>query len=227
VRPDLPPTGGANWDEDRGAGEFPNTYYFYLPRMCNHCSNPACVAACPSGAIEKRPQDGIVLVNPDRCRGYRYCIASCPYKKVYFNEQLARSEKCIFCYPRVEKGLAPACAQQCPGRVRFVGYRDDEDGPVHQLVDRFKVALPLHAEWGTEPNVFYVPPLSPPTVDAAGKPGSVPRIPTEYLRELFGPDVDRVLATLEEERSKKAAGGTSEVLDILIAYEHAKMFKLV
>lgn len=76
---------GPNWEEDQGAGEFPNGYFFYLPRLCNHCSNPACLAACPRQAIYKREEDGIVLIDQERCRGYRYCVAACPYKKIYFN----------------------------------------------------------------------------------------------------------------------------------------------
>ena len=88
-------------------------------------------------------------------------MEACPYKKIYFNEIQKVSQKCIFCFPRVEKGVAPACARQCPGRLRYVGYLDDEKGPIHKLVKQWKVALPLHAEFGTEPNVYYVPPLSP------------------------------------------------------------------
>ena len=57
----------------------------YLPRLCEHCLNPACVAACPSGAIYKREEDGIVLIDQDKCRGWRMCVSGCPYKKIYYN----------------------------------------------------------------------------------------------------------------------------------------------
>ena len=146
LRPNVKPTWGANWDEDEGEGEYPNSYYFYLPRLCNHCANPACLAACSRNAIYKRQEDGIVLVDQERCRGYRYCVNACPYKKIYFNEKISKSEKCIFCYPRIEKGLATACARQCVGRIRWIGYLDDVDGPIHTLVNKYKVALPLHPE---------------------------------------------------------------------------------
>ena len=219
------PSWGPNWDEDEGAGEFPNSYFFYLPRICNHCTNPACVAACPRKAIEKREQDGIVVINEDRCRGYRFCMEACPYKKIYFNKEKGVTQKCIFCYPRLEQGVANACARQCPGRVRFVGYRDDQNAAIWKLVDKWKVALPLHPEYGTDPNVFYVPPFGPARFDADGDlDESTPRIPDEYLISLFGPEVIKSLEILKAERAKVKAGGKSELMDILIAYKWKDMF---
>jgi len=100
---------------------FKKVFLFYLPRLCEHCLNPACVASCPSGALYKREEDGIVLVDQERCRGWRYCVSGCPYKKVYFNWHTGRSEKCIFCYPRIEAGLPTLCAHTCVGRIRYVG----------------------------------------------------------------------------------------------------------
>jgi nitrate reductase / nitrite oxidoreductase, beta subunit len=94
---------------------------FWLPRLCEHCLNPACVASCPSGALYKREEDGIVLVDQERCRGWRYCVSGCPYKKVYFNWKTGRAEKCIFCYPRIEAGQTTLCAHSCVGRIRYVG----------------------------------------------------------------------------------------------------------
>ncbi len=219
---------GPNWDEDAGDGDFPNSHMFYLPRICNHCSNPGCLAACPRGAIFKRDQDGIVLVDHQRCEGLRYCIAGCPYKKVYFNPKLYKSEKCIFCFPRIEKGLPPACAQQCVGRIRFVGFLDDKEGQVYKLVHEWKVALPLHPEMGTQPNVFYVPPLpGPPKFDANGKPiAGSDRIPLKYLESLFGKDTKKALDTLEAEMKKKKDGKASDLMDILIAYKHEDMFRI-
>ncbi|MFT3914526.1 MAG: nitrate reductase subunit beta [Anaeromyxobacteraceae bacterium] len=134
---------GPNWDDDLSgsnvyAAQDPNLakvsaeeraelqsiermVFFYLPRICNHCLNAACVAACPSGAITKRGEDGIVLVNQERCRGWRMCISACPYKKIYFNWSTGKSEKCILCYPRLEAGEAPACFHTCVGRIRYLG----------------------------------------------------------------------------------------------------------
>ena len=94
---------------------------FYLPRICNHCLNPACVASCPSGAIYKRGEDGVVLINQEVCRAWRMCVTACPYKKSYYNWHTGKSEKCILCYPRIEAGLAPACMHSCVGRIRYLG----------------------------------------------------------------------------------------------------------
>jgi len=218
------PAWGPNWDEDVGAGEYPNAYYFYLPRICNHCTHPACLEACPRQAIAKRAEDGIVLIDEDRCRGYRFCAEACPYKKIYFNAVAGVSQKCIFCLPRLEQGVANACARQCPGRVRFVGYLDDPEGPIHRLVTHWKVALPLHPEYGTQPNVFYVPPLSPPRLDAAGNPTGEPRIPPAYLESLFGPEVHAALRTLEGEMARRRKGETSELLDVLISRRWLDLF---
>lgn len=228
LSPDQDPVWGPNWDEDVGEGDWPNSYYFYLPRICNHCSNPGCLAACPREAIFKREQDGIVLVDLDRCQGYRYCIAGCPYKKIYFNPKLSKSEKCIFCFPRIERGLPPACAHQCVGRIRWVGFLDDEESQVYKLVHKYKVALPLRPDFGTQPNVYYVPPvLSPPTFndDMSIQEGSQ-RIPMEFLEKLFGPEVHHAAKVLKEEMEKRKRGEESELMDILISYSHKDMFRL-
>ena len=95
--------------------------FFYLPRICNHCLNPACVASCPSGAIYKRGEDGVVLINQKVCRAWRMCVTACPYKKSYYNWSTGKSEKCILCYPRIEAGYAPACMHSCVGRIRYLG----------------------------------------------------------------------------------------------------------
>lgn len=107
--------------EDKIRFELEKTFMFYLPRICEHCLNPSCMASCPSGAIYKRAEDGIVLVDQDRCRGWRQCITGCPYKKVYFNHKTGKAEKCTFCYPRLEVGLPTVCAETCVGRLRYIG----------------------------------------------------------------------------------------------------------
>lgn len=102
-------------------GQFENTFMMYLPRLCEHCLNPACAASCPSGAIYKREEDGIVLIDQDKCRGWRMCVSGCPYKKIYYNWKSGKSEKCIFCYPRIEAGQPTVCSETCVGRIRYLG----------------------------------------------------------------------------------------------------------
>ena len=101
--------------------ELERVVFFYLPRICNHCVNASCVAACPSGAIYKRGEDGIVLVNQQKSRGWRMCVSACPYKKISFNWRTGKSEKCILCYPKLESGQVPNCFHSCVGRIRYLG----------------------------------------------------------------------------------------------------------
>ncbi|MCV7193478.1 nitrate reductase subunit beta [Mycolicibacterium brumae] len=137
---DMKISWSANWDDDLGGSletmhedpilakmseqveaEFEKAFMFYLPRICEHCLNPACVASCPSGAMYKRAEDGIVLVDQDACRGWRMCVSGCPYKKVYFNHKTGKAEKCTLCYPRIEVGLPTVCSETCVGRLRYLG----------------------------------------------------------------------------------------------------------
>ncbi|WP_040948833.1 nitrate reductase subunit beta, partial [Gorillibacterium massiliense] len=101
--------------------EFEQVFMMYLPRICEHCINPPCVSSCPSGAMYKRDEDGIVLVDQNACRSWRFCVSSCPYKKVYFNWQTNKAEKCTLCFPRIEQGLPTICSETCVGRIRYLG----------------------------------------------------------------------------------------------------------
>jgi len=131
---------GPNWEDDLGGefaqrsrdvlfegiqkemySTFENTFMMYLPRLCEHCLNPSCVASCPSGSIYKREDDGIVLIDQDKCRGWRMCISGCPYKKIYYNWQSGKAEKCTFCFPRIEAGQPTVCSETCVGRIRYLG----------------------------------------------------------------------------------------------------------
>lgn len=133
-------TWGPNWEDDLAGefdkrakdsnfkdiekqiySEFEHTFHMYLPRICNHCLNASCVASCPSGSMYKREEDGIVLVDQDKCRGWRMCVSSCPYKKVFYNWESGKAEKCVGCYPRVESGMPTVCSESCVGRIRYNG----------------------------------------------------------------------------------------------------------
>lgn len=170
-------------------------WFFYLMRICNHCTYPACLAACPRKAIYKREEDGIVLIDQERCRGYRKCVEACPYKKSMYRGTTQVSEKCVGCYPRVEGNdplsdgvpMETRCMAVCPGKIRLNGLVDvAEDGswvenpkhPLYFLVRMEQIALPLYPQFGTEPNIYYIPPRW---------------APRPYLRQMFGPGVDHAI----------------------------------
>lgn len=263
----ITPKYGPNWDDDLGGSpiyarndvnfkdlsqaerdslfQLERMAMFYIPRICNHCANPACVAACPSGALYKRGEDGIVLLNQKKCRAWRLCVTACPYKKVYFNWNTGKSEKCILCYPRIETGQVPACMHSCVGRIRYLGvllydadliekaascedneliknqldlYLDPDDpeviteakkagiadstmeaarkSPVWKFVKEWGLALPLHPEFRTLPNLFYVLPLLPSMASMGNNIYNTTsnslwdsiensRLPMKYLASLF------------------------------------------
>jgi nitrate reductase beta subunit len=172
-------------------------WFFHLARICNHCTYPGCLASCPRNAIYKRPEDGIVLVDQSRCRGYRKCIEGCPYKKVMYRPTTGTSEKCIGCYPRIEgkdstvsPTGAPAetrCMTACVGKIRLQGlvriddqgqWAKDPQNPLYYLIRERQVALPLYPQFGTEPNGFYIPPRW---------------VPRGYLEQMFGPGVEHAI----------------------------------
>ncbi len=266
---------GPNWDDDLGgtpdfARKDPNLKnltpaeqesmfqlekmaFYYLPRICNHCLNPACVASCPSGAIYKRGEDGVVLIDQSVCRGWRMCITACPYKKAYYNWNTGKSEKCLLCYPRLESGQVPACMHSCVGRIRYLGallydadkiqevassidkelianqmdiYLDPNDpeviaaakangvpdstikaaqkSPIYKFVKEWKLALPLHAEFRTLPNLFYVPPLLPvmaSVTENTNDNSTLNKMSKQWSDEwLYDTSIEEIFGTIEQTR---------------------------
>jgi len=160
-------------------------WFFYLARICNHCTYPACLASCPRSSIYKRGEDGIVLVDQGRCRGYQECVKGCPYKKVFFNPMTGTSEKCIACFPKIEQSIQPQCFVNCIGKIRLAGWisKPDQaraDNPMDYLVHIRKVALPLFPQFGLEPNVYYIPPI---------------HAPVSFNEQLFGPGAAEAMKT--------------------------------
>ena len=179
------------WSKDGVTLPEHSGWFFYLQRICNHCTYPACVAACPRNAAYKREEDGIVLIDQQRCRGYRKCVEACPYKKAMYRPSTRTSEKCIGCYPRVEGSdpltegmpMETRCMTACIGKIRLQGlvkvgadgqWLEDRQNPLYYLVHVAKVALPLYPQFGTQPNVYYIPPRW---------------VPRGYLEQMFGPGV--------------------------------------
>jgi nitrate reductase beta subunit len=205
-------------------------WMFYLPRICNHCTYAACLSACPRQSIYKRPEDGIVLLDQSRCRGYRECVKACPYKKVYFNTQTRVSEKCIGCYPAVEGGRQTQCTTGCIGKIRLQGFLNqpdqvNPDNPLDYIVFVKRLALPLYPQFGLEPNTYYIPPV---------------HVPPAYLRQMFGWGVDAAIATYGKAREDKKLlgalllfGATPEIShyfrvdgDVVIGYD-AKQSEII
>jgi nitrate reductase beta subunit len=172
-------------------------WMFYLARICNHCTYPACLAACPRSSIYKREEDGIVVLDQERCRGYQECVRACPYKKVYFNPSTGTSEKCIACFPKIEQGIQPQCFVNCIGKIRLQGWINPpatarEDNPIDYLVHVRKLALPLYPQFGLEPNVYYVPPIN---------------VPPAFLTQLFGPGAAAAIDTYRNARNDRTLMG--------------------
>ncbi|WP_306030583.1 nitrate reductase subunit beta [Stappia sp. MMSF_3263] len=154
-------------------GEYENTFMMYLPRLCEHCINPTCAASCPSGAIYKREEDGIVLIDQEKCRGWRMCVSGCPYKKVYYNWSTGKSEKCTLCYPRIESGNPTVCSETCVGRIRYLGVilydadRIEEAASVENPMDLYDAQLGI-----------FLDPNDPAVIEAARADG----IPEDWIR---------------------------------------------
>lgn len=176
---------GPNWDDDLAGStntfdqdpnmkkiegdikaNFEQAFMMYLPRLCEHCLNAACVSSCPSGAMYKRDEDGIVLVDQDRCRGWRFCMTGCPYKKVYFNWKTHRAEKCTFCYPRIEEGMPTVCAETCVGRIRYIGVILYDADRVQEAAEEPDITKLYESQLN-----LFLDPNDPEVIEAARKEG--------------------------------------------------------
>ena len=129
---------------------------FNLPRLCNHCDNPPCVPVCPVQATFQR-EDGIVLVDSDRCVGCAYCVQACPYDARFINEETQVADKCTFCEHRLEVGLLPACVETCVGGARIIGDLNDPNSMASQLlVENQEDIKVLKPDMNTAPRVYYI-----------------------------------------------------------------------
>ena len=150
-------------------GKYPNPRIDIYPVLCNQCENPACVAACPSGATYKR-DDGIVLIDLEKCDGYKYCMIACPYgmrnliqntdSQQYQNPDLpkppqGKADKCTFCAHLVDKGQEPTCVTACPAKARIFGDLSDPNSAVSKLLANRK-GIVLRQDFGTKPMVSYL-----------------------------------------------------------------------
>jgi len=126
---------------------------FFVPKICNHCTHPACVQVCPVGATF-RTEDGVVLIDHDYCIGCRYCVQACPYGARYFDEEGGVSDKCTWCYHRISQGRQPACVEVCPVGARKFGNMLDPESEIRKILAT-KRTFVLKSELGTRPKFFY------------------------------------------------------------------------
>lgn len=113
-----------------GASIYPSLKAFYFSISCNHCTSPACLPSCPTGSIIKRKEDGIVVVDQEKCVGSRFCIEACPYGAPQFNKKLFKMSKCDSCLDLREKGEQPVCVTTCIQRAI-------EFGPIDELRKKY------------------------------------------------------------------------------------------
>ncbi|NGM18064.1 4Fe-4S dicluster domain-containing protein [Xiamenia xianingshaonis] len=123
----------------------------YISLACNHCNKPACVDVCPTGAVQKREEDGLVVHDPEVCIGCYSCESACPYGAPQRNDQNDRMVKCDMCAARLDAGEDPACVAACPVKVLTVGTIEEleQQGGVAEG-EGFTVEA-------TEPNIRFIP----------------------------------------------------------------------
>lgn len=163
------------------------TGHYYMPKPCQHCDNPPCTKVCPVDATFKR-QDGIVLIDNERCIGCRFCIAACPYSARVFNwtepkkvegdenrvydvelnvpQKKGTISKCLFSADRLRNGLLPYCVSSCPNGTYWFGDANEDvvvngtskESAILSKMLKEKAAYTLMDELGTKPSVYYLPP---------------------------------------------------------------------
>jgi len=141
---------------DTPAGEYPNLSMYYLPIPCMHCGDPSCLPSCPTEAIYQR-QDGIVLIDDERCNGCQECLDACPYNALVYDSEKGKVWKCTLCAHRVDQWLEPFCVLCCEMEAIFFGDISNPSTQISQLAEERK-AYVLRPESGTKPAVRYCPP---------------------------------------------------------------------
>ena len=171
---DVPPGFFRTWIERYHVGEdlehpqvdspngghdgFPDIYKdggktFFIPKLCNHCSDSPCVQVCPVGATFVSP-DGVVLVDEKYCLGCRYCIQACPYGCRFLNPKKNTADKCTLCYHRITQGLTTACCEACPTQARVLADLKNPKDPIHEFLRTHSVQV-LKPHMATGAKAFY------------------------------------------------------------------------
>ena len=131
-------------------GTVPKVKVHYLPVLCMHCDDAPCIPVCPvKGALYKR-DDGLVIIDPEKCNGCRKCLDACPYNVIFFNEELNIAQKCTGCAHLLDSGWKePRCADSCP----TLSLKFGEESEMQNLIRKAEV---LHPEYKTKPRVYYL-----------------------------------------------------------------------
>lgn len=161
------------WVESWDVGEYPQVTRANVPKQCNHCENAPCVKVCPTGA-SYRTEEGVVLVDADKCIGCKYCMAACPYQVRWVNAA-GEVDKCTFCYNRTTHGLLPACVSTCVTRARYFGDLNDPESDISKKIAQLG-SEGLYADLGLNPSLTYIgltQTLEAPVVSAVHRGGNV------------------------------------------------------
>jgi len=142
---------------ERPTGAYPELKQHWLPTMCHHCDDAPCVAVCPTRALWKRDEDGIVVLDKDRCIGCRRCEEACPYDALSFDAVTGIADKCSFCDHRLAEGKEPMCQAVCPTRAIHSGDIDDPESAVSRLVAE-RDTYRLGESSGAGPQIHYLKP---------------------------------------------------------------------
>ncbi|MFK8028365.1 MAG: 4Fe-4S dicluster domain-containing protein [Gammaproteobacteria bacterium] len=151
-------------------GNYPNSKTVHFPMSCMHCDDAACVTVCPTGASYKREEDGIVLVDQDKCMGCNYCAWACPYGARELDREDGVMKKCTLCVDRIydeklpEDERKPACVMTCPSHARYFGDFDDPNSEV-SIISRERNGEQLMPELGYEPVNKYLRPREKKNVE--------------------------------------------------------------
>jgi Fe-S-cluster-containing dehydrogenase component len=142
---------------EKPQGVFPNLSQTWLPTMCHHCAEAPCVSACPTDTLWRREEDGLVMLDAEKCVGCLRCAEECPYDALSFDALHGTADKCSACAHRVEVGQAPSCAVVCPTRAIHFGDIHDPESKVAQLLATREHKV-LAESRGAKPQIFYLEP---------------------------------------------------------------------
>lgn len=154
---EVPPGENYCWLYQEGpTGVYPDVRMYYLPRTCMHCSEPVCVEVCPTRAAYSN-EDGVVMIDEDRCFGCQYCVWACPYEARFLHPTKRVVQKCNLCIHLTSRGEDPNCVSNCPAKARVFGDVNDSESDASRLLAANKNrTFRIREDLGTEPNVYYL-----------------------------------------------------------------------